>query len=250
MNPSTPAAKFHTQRPKNLIQLKWWHRLAYISRVLPRTLRQLLGELELPPQARLLDYGCADMPYRDALPDTVEYLGADIEGNPRASITLNADGTIPVADASMDAVISTQVLEHVADPALYVSECFRTMKPGGKLLLSTHGIMIYHRDPVDYWRWTAEGLERQLVLAGFKVERIIGVMGLAATGLQLFQDATFIRIPRPIRPLYLLILQGMIALADRLTAEHSRSLNSLVFVALASRPQDRAAATPDQSNAQ
>ncbi len=57
-------------------------------------------------------------------------------------------------------MLSTQVLEHVTDPRLYLAECHRVLRPGGPLLLSTHGIMVYHPDPVDYWRWTGAGLQR------------------------------------------------------------------------------------------
>ena len=28
------------------------------------------------------------------------------------------------------------------------------------MLLSTHGAMVYHPNPVDFWRWTHAGLER------------------------------------------------------------------------------------------
>ena len=33
-------------------------------------------------------------------------------------------------------------------------------RPGGRVLLSTHGAMVYHPNPVDLWRWTGAGLER------------------------------------------------------------------------------------------
>jgi hypothetical protein len=32
--------------------------------------------------------------------------------------------------------------------------------PGGRVLASTHGVQVYHPSPVDYWRWTHEGLRR------------------------------------------------------------------------------------------
>ena len=228
--------RFHNNRPKKLIRLRWWHRLAYISRVLPRRLDELIRSLDVAPSARVLDFGCADAPYRSSFPTTVEYLSADLPGNPKATLTIDDEGCLPLDDATVDFVLSTQVLEHVADPAVYVAECFRVLKPGGQLLLSTHGIMIYHRDPVDYWRWTSEGLERQLALAGFELRPIIGIMGLAATGLQFFQDATFIHVPRIIRPLYLLLFQGVIAVCDRFTSELSKRLNSLVIVAVGHKP--------------
>jgi SAM-dependent methyltransferase len=194
-----------------------------------------MSELRLHPGARVLDYGCADMPYRGLL-GGAEIVGADLEGNPDASLTLRADGTVPAEDDSFDVVLSTQVLEHASYPGVYLSECVRLLRPGGRLLLTTHGIMVYHPDPVDYWRWTCEGLQRVIEQAGLQVVRFEGVMGLAATGLQLLQDSLYYRLPRPLAKLLALCMQGAIALADRLEPRESRKLNALVFAVVAEKP--------------
>ena len=39
-------------------------------------------------------------------------------------------------------------------------ELRRVTAPGGRVLASTHGVQVYHPSPVDYWRWTHEGLRR------------------------------------------------------------------------------------------
>jgi SAM-dependent methyltransferase len=65
-----------------------------------------------------------------------------------------------VEDASFDLVLCTQVLEHAVDPDKVVRELRRVVKPGGRVLASTHGVQVYHPDPVDLRRWTHEGLRR------------------------------------------------------------------------------------------
>ena len=61
-------------------------------------------------------------------------------------------------------------------------------------------------------------------------------MGLAASGLQLVQDAVYWRLPRLVRPLVALVTQALIAVADRLTSAESRRDNALVFALVAERP--------------
>jgi SAM-dependent methyltransferase len=211
------------------------HPLAHIIRELRAAYTDLVASLGLRPGDVVVDYGCADRPYRDLFGPGVTYLGADLRGNPDATIQILADGTLPLPADSVDVVVSSQVLEHVADPAGYLAECGRVLRPGGRLLLSTHGIMVWHRDPVDYWRWTGEGLRHIVGSAGLAIVRFEGVMGLAATGLQLFQDATHPRVPRRLRPFYFSVMQRLVAAFDRQSAA-ARAENALVFALVAVKP--------------
>jgi SAM-dependent methyltransferase len=106
--------------------------------------------------ARVLDVGAGDRPYRDLFPDAVTF---DVPGNPHADLHGFVD-EIPAEAASFDVVLCLQVLEHVPDPAAAVRELRRVVRPGGRVLLSTHGIYPFHPNPDDLWRWTHQGLER------------------------------------------------------------------------------------------
>jgi SAM-dependent methyltransferase len=108
---------------------------------------------------RLLDVGCGEMPYLPLFePHADEIVGMDSVANPRASL-LGPIEAIPAPDVSFDVILCAQVLEHVDDPAQGIRELHRVTRPGGRVLLSTHGTMVYHPNPVDFWRWTGAGLE-------------------------------------------------------------------------------------------
>ena len=109
---------------------------------------------------RLLDVGCGEMPYLALFqPHVREVAGMDTWENPHASLRGRIE-SIPAEDGSFDVVLCAQVLEHVDDPAQGIRELARVTRPGGRVLLSTHGAMVYHPNPVDLWRWTGAGLER------------------------------------------------------------------------------------------
>ena len=227
---------YQPSRPANVHRAHARHPYAHHIRRLGAGLRALAADLRMAPDGRVLDYGCAELPYRDLFGPGVEFVGADLPGNRHAAVSLNPDGTLPVPDASFDAVLSTQVLEHVEDPALYLAECFRVLRPGGRMLLSTHGIFVYHPDPVDLWRWTSEGLRRAVEDAGFLVVRFEGIVGLAATGLQLLQDALISRLSPRWVPRLALVMQPIVAFADRFESRRSLGYNAQVFALVAERP--------------
>lgn len=130
-------------------------------------LHDLLKSLEAVKERQslsVLDLGCGDSPYRDLFPNG-DYKRADIAG----------DVDYPLADPAaipsgyFDLVLSTQVLEHVREPLDYLRLAHRVLKPGGRLVLSTHGFFEEHACPSDYYRWTAAGLRKVVEDAGFQV---------------------------------------------------------------------------------
>lgn len=115
---------------------------------------------------RILDYGAGGSPYRSFFPNA-DYRRADITKNSSLDYHIRADSTIAEADETFDLILSTQVAEHVVNPDVYFKECFRLLKKGGKLILTTHGIWEEHASPYDFQRWTEEGFRRDLTRAGF-----------------------------------------------------------------------------------
>ncbi len=51
------------------------------------------------------------------------------------------------------------------------------LRPGGALVLSTHGVWLYHPHPEDHRRWTREGLVGDIQANGFIVDGCRPVLG-------------------------------------------------------------------------
>jgi SAM-dependent methyltransferase len=141
----------------------------------------------------VLDYGCGAMPYKRFFANCSSYIGADIRSNPKADLVYEPGEPLPLGEGSVDAVLSTQVLEHVKDPCSYLRECKRVLKPDGRLLLSTHGFYMWH-GPGDWRRWTHEGLIHEVESAGFEVMDLDAICILRAFFLQFMSYAVFSRL--------------------------------------------------------
>jgi SAM-dependent methyltransferase len=195
-----------------------------------------IAESELPKRDGLVlvDFGCGDMPYRPIFePYVGRYCGVDLPENPRADYHVGQDSRMELPDGFADVLLSNQVLEHVADPQGYLSECLRVLKPDGVLILSTHGYWMYHPNPQDLWRWTGDGLRKLIGEAGFAVTQFEGLMGLAATGFQLLHDAFKTKVPHIARPLLAAGMQPLIGFADHLNSPAEKRQDACVFIAVA-----------------
>lgn len=179
--------------------------------------RLLMDQVEhhIARGARLVDLGCGTMPYRPLMDRCgVAYLGADLDGT--ADLTIDGYGRVPLDAESCDAVLSVQVLEHVADLDAYCGEIRRLLRDDGTLLLSTHGTWLYHPHPEDHRRWTRMGLVAELAQRGLKVEDLQPVVGpLATTTLIRLTGFAFVlrKLPGVGR-----LLAGLLAIAMNLRA--------------------------------
>ena len=53
---------------------------------------------------------------------------------------------LPLADDSFDLVVSFETIEHVPEPRRMVEECYRVLRPGGQLMISTPNTDVYNSD--------------------------------------------------------------------------------------------------------
>ncbi|MFD7815509.1 class I SAM-dependent methyltransferase [Streptomyces sp. NPDC059785] len=124
------------------------------------------------------------------------------------------DGGLPFATGSADAVLFSEVLEHLVDPDAALDEIRRVLRPGGHLMLSTPNLAAWYnrvllaagvqpvfsevslravhgrpgREVVGHLRlYTARALRQFVTAAGFETVRLRG--------------APFHGVPRALRPL-------------------------------------------------
>lgn len=133
---------------------------------------------ELPKyQGNVLDIGCGQSPYRFLLDESkTRYFGVDIVDADKFDYE-NSDVTpfngkdIPFENDKFDAVICTEVLEHVEDYQYLIDEMYRVMKPGAKGIVTIPWSARYHYIPYDFFRYTPSSLKT--MFAKFNEGKII-----------------------------------------------------------------------------
>ena len=146
----------------------------------------------------VLDFGGGEMPYRALVRArswrSVEYApslaGSDLNGIARRSRLghqhIYYDGShIPLPDETVDAVLATEVLEHVFNLEELLVELRRVLRPGGQLLATIPFAMYEHEIPHDFARYTSFALRQRLTAAGFEVERLEKLSGMLEVWLQM-----------------------------------------------------------------
>lgn len=119
------------------------------------------------------DIGCGARPFKapvQALGAT--YTGVDIADgfyDPALIDLVGSAYDVPIADASADALISCQVMEHLERPRDALCEARRILKPGGVMFLSFPFLYPMHAAPRDFFRYTEFGMASLLREHGFEI---------------------------------------------------------------------------------
>jgi SAM-dependent methyltransferase len=131
------------------VEISKWFTRHRIDAFLRQQLRGVTGAV--------LDLGAGLRPFADLLPGKTIAL----DHRPRPDIDLIGDAhRLPFGDATIDAIVCTEVFEHLVDPPAAARELVRVLKPGGRLVLTTRFCFPLHDRPADYWRFTSYTLER------------------------------------------------------------------------------------------
>jgi SAM-dependent methyltransferase len=122
---------------------------------------------KLKKGSKILDAGAGPSPYKHMFKHC-KYEATDFDDPyKRMSFTCTLE-SIPKKAASYDAILSTQVLEHVEYPQKVIKEFFRILKKGGRLFLTCPQGWMVHQAPHNFYYFTKYGLESLLKNAGFK----------------------------------------------------------------------------------
>lgn len=124
---------------------------------------------EIADGASVLDVGAGRSPFREVFA-RADYQTCDWENSiyeTEVDFRAPADD-IPVDAASRDAILCTQVLEHVPDPKAVLAEFHRILRPGALLIITVPLAWYLHEEPYDYFRYTSHGLRHLLESSGFQ----------------------------------------------------------------------------------
>ena len=104
---------------------------------------------------KIADVGALDVngSLRSVAPTNNEYIGVDFVEGKGVDIVLTDPYALPFEDSSIDVVVSSSCYEHSEFFWLTFNEALRVLKPTGLLYINAPSNGLYHRYPVDCWRF-------------------------------------------------------------------------------------------------
>lgn len=122
--------------------------------------------MSLKNKMKVLDAGAGPCPYKNFFKHC-SYESTDFIDTYKCLDFVCSLDNIPRKSDTYDAVLSTEVLEHVEYPQKVINESYRILKRGRSLFLTTPQAWRIHQEPHNYFYFTRYGLASLLKNAGF-----------------------------------------------------------------------------------
>jgi SAM-dependent methyltransferase len=137
-----------------------------------KLLDKLLEENKHYYKGIVLDIGGRDRGRFKKPKDKVEkWIFADIQEKHNPDIVLDIADMSKIGTEIIDVINAIELFEHVENPKKGLEECYRVLKNGGIVILSTPFLLPIHADPYDFQRWTENKWRKELKEIGFKIEK-------------------------------------------------------------------------------
>lgn len=143
---------------------------------------------KIPDGKIILDAGAGEQPYKKFCTH-LKYISQDFgeydtsekkealqmkEWNSRSVDILSDIINIPLEDESVDAILCTEVIEHIKNPVLAIKEFSRLLRPNGQLLLTAPNCSLTHMAPYYFYNgFSRYWYEENLNDFGFEIEEIM-----------------------------------------------------------------------------
>lgn len=125
------------------------------------TEKALLDEFlkRLPSNAKVLDLGCGDGRFLEALPKSCHKFGTELSSGAARQATARGVTIVEYADVldgvhgEFDAVVMIDLFEHLSDPLQFISSILPVIKSGGLLGIATGNgdFSVVRQDPANHW---------------------------------------------------------------------------------------------------
>ncbi|APB98182.1 methyltransferase domain-containing protein [Polynucleobacter asymbioticus] len=103
----------------------------------------------------IVDIGSQDIngSLRSVAPSNNQYIGIDFVQGKGVDLIITDPYSLPLENESVDVVVSSSCFEHSEFFWLLFNEALRILKPSGLLYLNAPSNGMFHRYPVDCWRF-------------------------------------------------------------------------------------------------
>ena len=127
---------------------------------------------DVPRDQVFLDVGAGTGLFREIF-SQFKYIGLDLYPYHIVNLVADIRYELPLANNTCDIVMLSNVLEHTPTPQILLNECYRVLKPGGRLIGAVPFLAHVHQEPYDYMRYTHYMLERMMKEAKFEDTQVI-----------------------------------------------------------------------------